>query len=188
MEIPELDIKDSKLAEDIIILLQGAKDKFDAAHRMIHIAYRIASRGANETALHLAIERARTPGFALGKREMKRLENLIASAEAQSRKLLGENPRNRDLNDLHGLFRALVETLPKSTKELVFEKLKTGTISESPLRFSPYLARLMLRGTLRKLALIESEIGKHPRIERIRALLKEMARIVRAPEYMLFGR
>jgi len=137
MEIPELDIKNSKLAEDIVSLLREAKDKFDAAHKMVDIAYRIASRGANETALHLAIERARTPGFALGRKEMRRLENLIVSAEAQSRNLLEANPQNRDLNDLHELFRALVETLPKSTKELVFEKLKTTPFRSTPFTSAP---------------------------------------------------
>jgi hypothetical protein len=187
VEIPELGIKNSRLADRVIDAIRNSGDIYDMAHRLVNIADTSIHNQRDRNLIDLAIERARTPGFSLSRKEKGRIKRLLMGALADVshfRKALGTDawPASRVscwLKDQLCYF--------KGTTEKVYEKLERGEVRQHDRPFSPYLMRLDLSRVFEELGdldVIASE-KQYPRLTRaakcMRKKLISIARIVKSP-------
>ena len=185
MELPDLGINDSKLAEEVIEILRSTDDKYDLAHKMVAMADdKIRNQSARDT-IDIAIEMARTPNFALSNGEWKKIKRLLLSAKKEIELLAITFPITFSSNsvpwvvrDLRSQIENIIDRIPKTVSELVLEKLTNGSANQQYL--SPYYFRILARKCLEDVDWYirsrEYEALK-PGLERVREALLKSAEI-----------
>jgi hypothetical protein len=148
VELPDLGINDSKLAEEVIEILRSTDDKYDLAHKMVAIADdKIRNQSARDT-IDIAIEMARTPNFTLSNRGWKKIKRLFLSAKEEIDSL--EKTSNSSvawvMRKLKIQIENIINRIPKTVSELVLEKLTNGSANQQYL--SPYYFRILARKCL----------------------------------------
>jgi len=178
VELPDLGINDSKLAEEVIEILRSTDDKYDLAHKMVAIADdKIRNQSARDT-IDIAIEMARTPNFTLSNREWKKVRRLLLSAkkEIDSLEKTSNGPVMWVIRDLKIQIENIIDRIPKTVSELVLEKLTKGSANQQYL--SPYYFRILAREYLKNVDwYIQSRKYEalKPSLKRVRkALLKSI--------------
>jgi hypothetical protein len=174
--IPELGIKDSKLAERVIKILQTVDNRFDLALQLVEIAdEHIRSQTARDT-VEIAIEMARTPNFKLSEGKWRRIRHLLLSARSELQGLSeGEASTGRLLAKVDWI----LARLPWPPEDMVYGKLSGNPAPDRPL--TPYSLRIETRTCLRLLNEIVAENGSNRReltsIGRIRKSLTAVLEI-----------
>jgi hypothetical protein len=180
VELPDLGINDSKLAEEVIEILRSTDDKYDLAHKMVAIADdKIRNQSARDT-IDIAIEMARTPNFTLSDRGWKKIRRLLLSAKEEMDSL--EKTSNSSvawvMRKLKIQIKNIINRIPKTVSELVFEKLSKGDVNKQYL--SPYYFRILAKKCLKDvdwyIQFREYEALK-PGLERVREALLKSAEI-----------
>jgi len=183
LRIPELGIKNSRLAEEVIGILQSTDNKFDIARRMVDIADgKIRNQVARDT-IDMAIEMARTPNFSLGRKDVRKIKRLLVAAKDDCAKIRRLSSSFGDcLDGVEYWLEKLIASLPRSPEEMVYEKLKNGTITEE--NFSFYFMRLRLQEILGDIDACDA--GGFEKVRnRLRSRIKAVAKIVGASESLL---
>lgn len=147
MELPELGIRDSRLAEEVIEVLQSTDDKFDLAHRLVAIADDRIRNQTSRDAVDIAIERARTPNFSLSGKDLRKLKRLLLKAKEDLELIEKSGPANHcspyHSSYLKARVEGCIDRIPKTVSELVLEKLENGKVRSGP-PLTPYWMRLEL--------------------------------------------
>ena len=182
MEIPELGIKNSRLAEEVIEILQNTEDKFELAHKMVAIADDCIRNQTSRDVIDLAMERARTPEFSLSKRDLCRIKHSLLAAQedlSQLKSAVGDGYHTR----ISYWVEEQLNQIPKTNAEKVHQKLKKGTVDEPARPLSPYLVRLSMPEVFANLNSID--VNGRRELDRIlddlRERLEDVARIVKSP-------
>jgi translation initiation factor 2B subunit (eIF-2B alpha/beta/delta family) len=154
VEIPELGIKNSKLAEEVIKILQSTDDKFDLALQLVRIAdEHIQSQTARDT-IDIAIEMARTPSFELSERDWQKVRQLLESARSGLQEIMKFRAANPNAGNLFDRVDMILSRLPWSLEDAVFGKLSGNQAPDRPL--TPYSLRIGVRNCLKELDEIQS--------------------------------
>ncbi|MEM3453337.1 MAG: hypothetical protein QW835_06925 [Candidatus Hadarchaeum sp.] len=193
MEVPDLGIKNSALAEEVIKALQSTDDKFEIARKMVDIADEKIRNQTTRDTIDIAIEMARTPGFTLRKRDYYRIKRWLSDASGVL-KQMKKHAKEAEisvwhLNYLKSYIEFLIENLPKKTEEQVLEKLTKGEVKQNVI--GPYLLRLRIRFLLRAANEFLNHFNdRHCRelTERLAACLEKTAKMVGIAEGDLVGR
>jgi hypothetical protein len=151
VEIPELGIKDSKLAEKVIKILQSTDDKFELAHKMVEIADEHIRNQTNRDTVDIAIEMARRPDLELSEGDWRKVRRLLESAKNELRELSEREPSVRRL---FGKVDWILTQLPCPLKDMVFGKLSGHPAPDRPL--TPYSLIVGVRACLREIDEIQS--------------------------------
>jgi len=175
--IPELGIKDSKLAEKVIKILQSTDDKFELAHKMVEIADGHIRNQTNRDTIDIAIEIARRPDLKLDERDWQKVRRLLESAKNELQELSEGKP---SVWRLFGKVDWILSRLPWPLEDMVFGKLSGNPAPDRPL--TPYSLRAEVGACLRELDEIQSIASSENQanetiLRRIRRILTKVLEI-----------
>ncbi|MBC7219280.1 MAG: hypothetical protein H5T49_04020 [Hadesarchaea archaeon] len=148
MEIPELGIKDSKLAKDVVEILQSTDDKFDLAHKMVAIADERIRNQTTRDVIDIAIEMARNSNFSLTKEELRKIKQLLLKLKKDIELIesgVTDNYKLCCLLRLREWAEDCFERIPKTVPELVLEKLEKGEVHSKSLLTRYWLSSELYR-------------------------------------------
>lgn len=179
MEIPELEIKNSKLAEKIISILQR-EDKFDLAHKMVAIADESIKNQLTRDIIDLSIEMARVPNIPLGRNDIRKLKCLLLEARQDLEELKNSvSDGHFLLNYLSSMVEDLIDRIPRTVPEMVLEKLRDGEV-RTPPPLSSHWMRFMLYRLQDRITSV-CKIIPEKNAERLRKTFGKIAEIVGFP-------
>lgn len=188
MEVPEFGIKNSRLANSVVRAIRDSSDAYEMAHRLVAIADdSIHSQTARDT-VDLAIEYARTPGFSLSNRDLRRIKSLLRAALEDLNELKSEVGDDYFINGMVHSTKAWLNQIPKTLAEKVHQKLTEGEANDYGQSLSPYLMRLQMKanfGELKQIEQVVDENGLRSKLGRaledLRGRIEGVAQIIRFP-------
>lgn len=138
MEIKELGIKNSKLAEKVMKILSSYDDKFEIARRMTNIALSSVHSNLNKLTIDLAIEYANTPNLKYTMRDWQKIYRWMQKFKTTAANLL------KDDHKIVLLIDRLMEAIPKPISFQVYMRLAGARIQSSKRPFTPHRLRAEL--------------------------------------------
>jgi len=183
VEIPELEIKNSRLAEEVIKILQNTEDKFELAHRMVAIADDRIRNQTSRDVIDLAIEMARTPKFSLTKGDLRKIRHLLLASQEDLSQLESGVGDDFHINRIKYWVEEQLNQIPKTNAEKVHQKLRKGTVDKLARPLSPYLVRLSMPEVFANLNSIDvnDRCGLDRILDDLRERIEDVARIVKSP-------
>jgi hypothetical protein len=175
LEIPELEIKNSRLADKVIRALQS-EDKFDVAHKLVAIADESIRNQTTRDVIDLAIEMARAPCTPLRRSDYRKLKRLLLAAKKELEKI---NNKSLLLITLIEAVEDIIRRIPKTVPEMVLEKLQNGEVLTPP-PLSSYWVRFVLFRLQHSIA-TACKIIPEKNAERLRETFGEIGKIVGFP-------
>lgn len=188
MEIPELGIRNSKLADEVVDAIRDSKNIYEMAHHLVAIAdASIHSQTVRDT-IDLAIEYARTPGFSLSRRDLQMIKHSLLASQESLSQLKSEVGDDYYINGIKYWVEETLKRIPKTAVEKVHQKLGKGKVDKPAQPFSPYSARLQMPDVFKYAKEIERVVDKRNlrkeldgTLEDLYMRIEEVARTVKFP-------